>query len=1646
LPFSSLTECDRLCDRFGQGRPAAMPGIVGGYLMKHLKLKSFGLAMMLLLASFPAPVREAEGASSSTKAELAYISGSSTSAWLITGDTVKVRETKSEDYNALDLNVTYNPQGQQFIPLPDAVRQKIATDSPGSPADATRIITFTADADFNPAYSETDYNPTIDPETVAAMGHYAINGRYSAISNAGIVLETEQGTNAPTSQGSATIVPAVPESPQDHPITSTSSITFECIQEETIAGSPNFKIVGDSTGVFQYYKAGADDAGNPKTKISVIQDRVLGSQIQSGKIQLNLFAGDKNIGLVIDVKSAHTHIVTSDANGNILVKDNLGNTLTEGTHYTAGNESSPDNLIREGTTFTVNYYVPESNYLFLDIMTPQYAIQQIEKQIGGTSSGGTSVPEYIKLAEGDYTDYINKKFSLLTSTTQYNGEFRIEWEWEPEIPSTLPANVTEQDYKNLIQPPNSARTGLQEITFGKRLEDDVKGKLVAKVKYKKPKTTEYLYTNTGKKADGSYDTSLLPTIEIIVRGEGKRGFVTKESELKGTLTTTPEVKSYVTAENPNGEKLAKSSAQSLDAFTGGIGSLSPNKLPKAPYEFNLRLNMGAKNGAAEYAVATISGDNPEAISLKINNIDSYNSGDEIKNEAYVPNSENLNPGIVSLKVTAQPCEGDRRETRKATLTIEFYIPQRDGPPKADPDDTITINFTIDDSTPSQNSLLESLEIRDKDGKPIEGLEYTFSPEQKEYIEQNKTEIHIPYRVKQITFIPTVQNSYGTELNRMSVMRQTVGGVPEKECAGQAVDTGVESGITLRNGVKTISFDFTGLTENNDSDDRVGRVSQFVFTVPSEDPRTQYWSTYTLDIIRDPASDDSSLKGIQIYAEDDEKLENNLLANFSPDQREYHLEVPYSTDMLRVSADVNHKYATLKYVPEREARVLFGEKVWVKDLKKKFEAAQEQGYVDLEFIVTAEDGTGADKPYIVHLTRALPKTDATLKGLTVTDKDEQSLTYSPAFKADTDTYTMDVPYSIGEIKLNLAVNDSSIDNVQIYNLKYEGSPLFDLKAKKGIKLDTNQNVISDAISILPINDDAIREKGYHSIFIVVTAQDEKTQRVYELRVKRDIPSSDALLKSLAMQDQDAKPIKTLAFHPDEMEYVLNVPYETTQVNFTPTANDPGAKISIKEDGLLSSFISYDIESGATSKFFALKDPGEEKRFDIVVTAEDGKTSKTYTVRVVRELPSNDARLKALKVDNAIDFAPLFIASKNKYTATVAEGAQGVIITATANHPGATIRIDGNVVESGKPSDLIELLEIKQKVKIEVIAQDGVTRKIYVIEFTNQNLIEKTNNADLRRLEVNDGLMTPNFKSAVTEYEVTATEKTYSVDIVPKADDSLATIRVLNGTREIGDYNGNYSLALVDGENPITVEVTSPDKSVVKEYNITIFRNVEEKLKTLEPLEAEDIDYENSDNPILVKIEEYPRIGASVFNELKNYPEKSIIFQGNDYSLRFDADNLNTVIPQAEIYDFRMSFTSPDEDDIYAIIGEYEANDDIIDNVVMAYFTYHGSLPGPAAFRLSLGTKYGSRTLYWHYYNQERDRIDYYGTVKSNNKGNFGVVIDHFSTYLISPKHRLAGSEDKRGVVDELGMVLEEDYELIESGGKVNPNTGEEGGRS
>ena len=87
--------------------------------------------------------------------------------------------------------------------------------------------------------------------------------------------------------------------------------------------------------------------------------------------------------------------------------------------------------------------------------------------------------------------------------------------------------------------------------------------------------------------------------------------------------------------------------------------------------------------------------------------------------------------------------------------------------------------------------MKSLVIRDKEGTEIE---FPFAPDQYSYTGINNT-IHIPYKSKSIQFIATLNDARGAT-NRMSVMRQTVDGVPEEECAGQVNDTGAASGIDL----------------------------------------------------------------------------------------------------------------------------------------------------------------------------------------------------------------------------------------------------------------------------------------------------------------------------------------------------------------------------------------------------------------------------------------------------------------------------------------------------------------------------------------------------------------------------------------------------------------------------------------------------------------------------------------------------------------------------------------------------------------------------------------------------------------------------------------------------------------------------------
>ena len=1581
------------------------------------------LALMMALASLPSTTTVAWAAAGRPSMEFASdenltTAGDRTAATVITGQSIDIREV-------MPAGLGYTPSRLLFQSKKEGLDIEADTNTSGtSTAASGTVVVHRPDngirrIDFAKTFNPNDPKNGGGNQSKPGSVVYFIQSEYQASMNTGTVIEKPKGTGngvggtVESTNGSIIVA-------------GNSSITLTCDSEETIDKAPSFTI-GDTTGTFKRYDGGhATVQANGTTK----GDDVSPNSTRDMVVLIEASDGSNPIYLRLHPADRTARDVHTDPNDN-----------------TSPTKKVYDNFVKNGTTFKISFVVESSDpAISLTILTPQSAMEEIASAIA--PSDGEKDTTYIRFAEGDGLNWITQNFQIRKELERYGGKFTIDWDWVAVDDDKDPVTGEYPKFEESAIKIGNVQNQWSGVQIDPK-DYDVEGYLI-------PKITYVDGNNSKLPMDVTSSSASIPKKRLLIRGRGTLPHIEQNSETYGRKKgneDTDTVGFLVGNRDVPGEK-------KMDAFRGGIDNYSPQL--NGPFQYDLQLFMGEANGAADYAIVEATGDTDYIVlqtSQGSQTFTEYNPGAQIENASKdIPGTQ----GWANLRILAmRPPENAGEQV--VNLTIKFYIRGRDGQPKENRESTKTITLRIQDSTPSQESRLSNLEIRTQDGEVIE---YGFDKDKKRYVGDDI--IYLPYRASSITLTPTYMDP---QANREKTT------VTITDVRGNPVHKFQDSGtVQVINNEATPAIPF--------EEDELGQVFVLTVTSPCLDPREDYWTTYTLHVIRDHPSKDSTLSELGVYYADDGTMSNNLV-KFDPSVDAdgkaktvvYDITVPYATDMLRVKAVQNHRWAELEVKPDLEPRTQYETtNEWLKNIKQKF---RDPNYVSsnpddpadkdaliLTVTVKSEDAVvkgdtnnSNSTVYKVRIRREPPSHISTLKGMTVTDADDNTRTYRPTFNPEQQVYNLDIPYSVKQIKLNLSPTEENIGNIQVYQWKNgePGNLLLDMVNGEDQSLPNQTgpltfrpNAASPKLDVVSIVDAPASNMGYHPFFIRVIPECEEDgvggaldhTTLYELRVLRAEPSKENRLEELQIFDQEGTEIKKdFAFHRDETKYGFRVPFETTGVSFTATVKQEGATIVIRDGTVLTTVKPYEAESGVQSMVFALADAEKPKTFEIEVSPEDPKGEhKIYYVTITREPPSDDALLISLKTENTSEFKPLFVPKKTDYTAKVAEGAEGVIIIPTAHHHGATIKVDGAEVKSGSPSDLIVLIDIKQTVKVEVTAQDRKTKKVYNIEFTNENLIEKTNNADLRRLTVNYGQMTPKFQSSVTDYEVTTTEQTWSVDIIPRLSDPLATMRVLNGTRELGDYNGNYALALVDGQNDVTIEVTSPDKTLVKNYTIAVFRNEEEKLKNLTPLEAEDIDYERSGNPIIVKIDEYPRVGASVFNTLReDYPEKTIIFQGNDYSVRFDAANLTRVIPQTEIFDFRMSFSSPDEDAIYDLIEDWDANDDIVDDVVLAYFTYHGSLPGPASLNLSLGRKYGNETLYWHYYNQERDRLDYYGSLKSNSKGTVAVSIDHFSTYVVSPMHRIAGSEDKNGIVDELGMISN-GKDLLGAGGKLNPDTG------
>lgn len=304
-----------------------------------------------------------------------------------------------------------------------------------------------------------------------------------------------------------------------------------------------------------------------------------------------------------------------------------------------------------------------------------------------------------------------------------------------------------------------------------------------------------------------------------------------------------------------------------------------------------------------------------------------------------------------------------------------------------------------------------------------------------------------------------------------------------------------------------------------------------------------------------------------------------------------------------------------------------------------------------------------------------------------------------------------------------------------------------------------------------------------------------------------PNSDVRLSGLTFCCSNLTP----GFDPEIPSYVAMVENYVSEVTLTATAADPNAAITVGGSAATSGEISdpVHVEVGYGP-------------IHIVVTAEDGITTRTYTVNVFRPEadPGSNAYLSDITL-SAGTLTPSFHPDTLAYTTSVPIDTAQVTITATTQESIALVMINSTLVTSGTPCPPIPLEEGENPpIIVLVMAADGATNKIYEIIVTRGEVPELGTNAFLSGLTLSDAPLNESFFPVLFNYSAIVANNLSSIRITPKTDDPDATLTI-NGAAAM---SGQPSLPinLVEGENEISVEVTAQDPDIRQTYDIIVTR--------------------------------------------------------------------------------------------------------------------------------------------------------------------------------------------------------------------------------
>ena len=204
------------------------------------------------------------------------------------------------------------------------------------------------------------------------------------------------------------------------------------------------------------------------------------------------------------------------------------------------------------------------------------------------------------------------------------------------------------------------------------------------------------------------------------------------------------------------------------------------------------------------------------------------------------------------------------------------------------------------------------------------------------------------------------------------------------------------------------------------------------------------------------------------------------------------------------------------------------------------------------------------------------------------------------------------------------------------------------------------------------------------------------------------SGDATLSALSLSGVTISP----AFAPGTTAYTASVANSVTETTVTASA-DAGAAYEVQFNGVVDQDGVVDLAVGSGNVIA------------VVVTAQDGETTQTYTVTVTRA-GSAEATLKALSL-SGVTLTPVFASGTTTYTASVGHAVTETTVTATTSDANASVevKVDGVVDQDGVVPLAVGDGNV---VSVVVTAQDGESTQTYTITVMRVSYTQSPPNSD------------------------------------------------------------------------------------------------------------------------------------------------------------------------------------------------------------------------------------------------------------------------------------------------------------------------------